>query len=121
MFGTAPDLDSASSYAKRGIEVDGVGTEKLWENYGTILMHQYKYVEAREAFTKALLLEPNSEFAKAKLRQIEKRLKNEKKSKKDKKLVNKENLDNSFELTTRKSSKNFLTKKASRKELVQFC
>jgi len=79
MFGKQVDIESASYYAKKGIEVDNIGTDKLWENYGSILMNQHKYMEAREGFTKAVLLEPNSEFAKQKLEQVEKILKKLKK------------------------------------------
>jgi len=122
LFGKPVDFNSALLYAKKGIEVDGVGTDKLWENYATILIHQYHYAEAIEALTKAVLLEPNSIFAQKKLVEVEKLLKTQNKKAKKGKKMNKENLENNFEIISRKStSKTMLTKKTSKKELVQFC
>jgi len=122
MFGKPADLNSAQLYVKKGIDVDGVGTDKLWENYATILVHQYHYAEAVDALTKALTLEPNSVYARKKLIEVEKLLKTQNKKTKKGKKMNKENQENNFEIISRKSSsKSLLAKKTSKKELVQFC
>jgi len=64
---------------KKGLEVDDIGSDKLWENYATILINQCKYVEARDALKRAVILEPNSVFAQTKLEDVDKILKQQEK------------------------------------------
>jgi len=124
---THPDIASAYIYAKKGLEVDDIGSDKLWENYATILINQCKYVEARDALKRAVILEPNSVFAQNKLEDVDKILKQqEKHTKKMEQKAMKENKENSFELVPWvKNSKKLFTKRASSSKSnmgnVQFC
>jgi len=122
-----PDLNSAYIYAKKGLEVDDIGSDKLWENYATILVHQCKYADARDALKRALILEPTSIFAQTKLEEVNKMLKQQEKQqeKQSRKMAAKENQENAFELVPWvKNSKLFSKRATSTKSNmgnVQFC
>jgi len=87
LFVSPPECTKAEKLALTGIQLDGNGTPKLWENYGSALQQQDRLPEALEAFTKSLLLEPESVKARNFIKETEKQIKrNSKKSKgKDKK------------------------------------
>jgi len=69
----------AENWARTGIALDGEGSAKLWENLATALKSQNKLTEAREAFKKALKLNPKSKNAIERQASIEKHLKIKKK------------------------------------------
>jgi len=54
------DYAQAEKWARLGIDLDNEGTAKLWENLATALKHQSKLEEARQAFKRAIKLNPKS-------------------------------------------------------------
>jgi len=128
LFCKPVELNSAYIYAKKGLEVDDFGSDKLWENYASILIHQCKFAEARDALKRALVLEPNSLFALHKLEEVNKIIKQqEKHTKKMERKVMKENQENSFELLpwVKNTKPGLFGKRASLSKTVlsnvQFC
>jgi len=77
-----PKYALAEEYARKGIALDGEGTNKLWENLATALKYQNQLEEARAAFRKALQLNPKSINAIERQASIERHLKIERKQKK---------------------------------------
>jgi len=77
-----PNYELAEQYARMGIAIDGDGTNKLWENLATALKHQNRLEEARDAFQRALQLNPKSVNAIERQASIERHLKIEHKRKK---------------------------------------
>jgi len=75
LFNNPSDYSPAENYALLGIGLDGVGTRKLWENYGTVLKNQNKLVESRVAFNKALDLDPTSDHAQRCIKSLDKLIK----------------------------------------------
>jgi len=72
----------AEEYARAGIALDGEGTNKLWENLATALKNQNRLEEARDAFQRALKLNPKSANAIERQASIERHLKIEHKKRK---------------------------------------
>jgi len=81
LFKNPPDFVAAEDFSWKGISLDGKGTKKLWENYAMSLLNQDRLVETRDAFTKALCIDPTSVHAQACLKDVEKKLKQQQKSK----------------------------------------
>jgi len=80
-----PDAVKAEKWAIAGIQLDGRGSPKLWENLGGAYKEQGRLHEAVDAFTKSLLMDPTSKHSKRNIKAIEKEIKNQGKSmKKDK-------------------------------------
>jgi len=77
-----PKYELAEQYARTGIAIDGEGTNKLWENLATALKNQNRLEEARDAFQRALQLNPKSVNAIERQASIERHLKIEHKRKK---------------------------------------
>jgi tetratricopeptide (TPR) repeat protein len=73
------NYEEAEKWARTGIDLDGEGTAKLWENLATALKHQSRLEEARIAFKQALKLNPKSINAIERQASIEKHLKIQKK------------------------------------------
>jgi len=113
MFRLPMDMVNAEKYAREGIALDRTGSVKLWENLGSTLKHQGRLVEARDAFNFALTIDPNSDFAKANLLNLNVAEKQRKKSKPVG--TDKENAPNSYRLVKLFSSKSFKKSKSKSK------
>jgi len=72
----------AEKWALAGIRLDGKGTPKLWENLGVAYREQGRLQLSLEAFTKSLLIDPNSKHVQKSIKFLEKDIKNQSKKEK---------------------------------------
>jgi len=93
MFRSPMDYVGAEKMAREGIALDADGNAKLWENLGSALKYQSRNLEAKDAFHKALAIDPSSDFSIHNLRELGHETKYLKKNRR-KASANKENVEN---------------------------
>jgi tetratricopeptide (TPR) repeat protein len=111
MFRSPMDYFAAEKMAREGIALDTNGNAKLWENLGSSLKFQGRSLEAKDAFHKALAIDPSSDFAVHNLRDLGHETKFLKKNRR-KETANKENVENT------KKSKLFLSSSFKKQKIV---
>jgi len=75
LFDKEPDFALAEKLAQKGIDLNGIGTVKLWENFALAVKEQGRLIECRDAFTKALTLDPTSVHSSKSLKEVERLIK----------------------------------------------
>jgi tetratricopeptide (TPR) repeat protein len=105
------DAPAAEKWAKAGIDTDGTGTTKLWDNLGCAYRKQGKLREALDAFTKSLLMNPKSKHSKQSIKLVEMEIK-----RKDSKPPKKERAKKESKSKKEKGEKKFATIDSKEKE-----